>query len=261
VSDISELKPKAESNVFETITINSSNSSNNGGGRRAASSRADSLNPVTVNNGSNMGSAKGFKGSGRLLEYLYNRRYYIFVMAFIYVIGVIIGSVLIKNLDRKDAADLCSVIDRYFTGISSINMTARILGSIMLNIIFIAGIYICGITIFSPLVCSAFCLYKGLTSGFIIGVYLIGGSTKFHWMICGITFVLYLFIMMFFILICAESVSFSSFLFKNEESFKDSLSFKNVSVYSSRYLLFLILISLSAVFQTLIIPIFYAAWA
>lgn len=252
ISDISELKTKAESNTFETITINSNNPSNSGG-RYAGSDRLESLNGVN-----SAGNGKSFKSANRLLEYLYNRRYYILAMAFIYVTGVIIGSVLIKNLDRKDTADLCSVIDKYFTGIASINMTARILSNITLNMIFIFGIYICGITIFSPLVCSAFCLYKGLTCGFIIGVYIIGGSTKFHWLICGITFVLYLFIMIFFILTSAESMSFSSFLFKNEESFKDSLSFKNVSVYSSRYLLFLILISLSTVFQTLIIPVIYA---
>jgi len=53
-------------------------------------------------------------------------------------------------------------------------------------------------------------------------------------------------------------MSFSSFLFKNEESFKNSLSFKNVSVYSSRFLLFLVLIALSTVVETLVIPVVYS---
>jgi len=196
----------------------------------------------------------------RFAEYLSGRKYYILALSFIYIVGLIIGAVLVKNIGKKEVFDLCSVMDDYFSGIPSINMTARILSNIMLNTVFLFGIYLCGITVFSPFICSAFCLYKGLTGGFMIGVYMIGGSTLFHLGICGINFVLYLFSMMFFILSCAESMSYSSFLFKSEDHFKNNLSFKNMSVYSSRYLLFLALIALASVVQTIIPTVLYAVW-
>ena len=199
------------------------------------------------------GSAK----TTRFMEYLSGRKYYILALSFIYIIGLIIGAVLVKKLDKKEVFNLCSVIDDYFSGLASINMTARILGNIILNMLFLFGIYICGTTIFSPFICSAFCLYKGLSGGYIIGVYIIGGSTLFHVLICGINFILYLFSMILFILACGESMSFSAFLFKSEENFKNNLSFKNISVYSSRCLLFLVLISLASVVQTIIPPVIY----
>jgi len=236
IADIAELKSKSEANTFETISVNSKTAE-------------DILRNI---------SKRDKKSNNRVIEYLSNRKYYLIAMSVIYIIGVFLGSVLIKNIDKKDIANLCSVMDNFFRGISSVSMTARILSNIVLNMIFVFGVYICGITIFAPLICSAFCLYKGLTCGFIIGVYIIGGATKFHLAVCGLTFVLYLFIMIFFILTCGESMSFSSFLFKNEESFKNSLSFKNVSVYSSRFLLFLILIALSTVVETIIIPVVYS---
>ena len=74
----------------------------------------------------------------------------------------------------------------------------------------------------------------------------------------GLNFLLSLFIMIFFILVCAEAMSFSSFLFKNEESFKSSMSFKNISVYSSRFMLLTVLIALATVVQTVALPLVYA---
>ena len=203
-------------------------------------------------------SAKINTKISRFAEYLSGKKYYILVLSFIYMIGLVIGAVLVKNPEKKEVFDLCSVIDKYFTGIPSINMTARIFSDIALNLVFLFGIYMCGITVFSPFICSAFCLYKGLSCGFIIGVYIIGGSTLFHLGICGINFVLYLINTIFFILACGESMSFSAFLFKSEENFKNNLSFKNISVYSSRYLLFLILLSLMSIVQTIMIPVFYS---
>ena len=196
----------------------------------------------------------------RFTEYLAGRKYYILVLSFIYIVGLITGAVLVKNLDKKDAFDLCALIDDYFSGIPSINMTARIFGNIALNLVFLSGIYICGATVFSPFICSAFCLYKGLSCGFITGVYLIGGGTLFHLGICGISFILYLFAMLFFILACSESMSFSSFLFKSEDNFKSNLSFKNISVYSSRHILFLILTAMVSVIQTIAMPLIYAVF-
>ena len=198
--------------------------------------------------------------SNRFAEYLSVRKYYILILSFIYITGLLIGAVLVKNLEKNEVFDLCSLIDGYFSDIPSINMTARIFGSIALNLLFLFIIYICGATVFSPFICSVFCLYKGLSVGFIIGVYIIGGSALFYLLICGINFILELFAMLFFIIACGESMSFSVFLFKSEENFKSNLSFKNISVYSSRNLLFLILISLASVVQTIIPPVIYAIW-
>jgi len=219
---------------------------------------------TTANNGvynkakKRKNKAKSQTQISRFTEYLSGRKYYILALSFIYTIGLVIGAVLVKNFGKKEVFDLCSAVDGYFAGISSINMTARIFSNIILNMVFLFGIYICGATVFSAFICSAFCLYKGLSCGFVIGVYIIGGSTLFHMGICGINFILCLFIMIFFILACGESMSFSSFLFKSEDNFKSNLSFKNISVYSSRHLLYLILISLSSVVQTIAIPVIYA---
>lgn len=196
----------------------------------------------------------------RFSEYLYGRKYYILVLSVIFIAGLVVGAVLVKNLDGKETFDLCSAIDNYFSGIPSINMPARIFSGIALNLVFLLGIYIFGSTVFAPFVCSAFCLYKGLSIGFIIGVYITGGSTMFHLGVCAAHFLLYLLTTVFFILACGESMSFSSFLFRSDDSFKSNLSLKNISVYTSRHLLFLILISMSAIIQTIVMPLIYAFW-
>jgi hypothetical protein len=196
----------------------------------------------------------------RFTEYLYGRKYYILVLAFIYIIGLLAGAVLARNLEPREAFALCSSIDAYFTGVSSAGMTARIFGNIALNLVFLLGIYLIGATVFASVACSVFCLYKGLSSGFVIGVYLIGGSSLFHLGACAVNFILYLFTMIFFILACGESMSFSLFLFKSEESFRSSMSFKNITVYSSRYIVFLILISMAAIIRTVVMPVVYAIW-
>jgi len=196
----------------------------------------------------------------RFTEYLYGRKYYILVLAFVYITGLLIGAVLARNLEHREAFELCSAVDAYFSGVDSLSMAARLFGSTALNLVFILGLYIAGATIFAHIACPAFCLYKGLTSGFVIGVYLIGGSSLFHLGACAVNFVLYLFAAVFFILACSESMSFSSFLFRSDESFKSNMSFKNISVYSSRHIIFLILISMAAVIRTVAMPVVYAVW-
>jgi hypothetical protein len=203
-------------------------------------------------------SRKIEKSPGGLFEYLSNRKYYIFALTAVYILGVAIGAMLINNLERAEVINLCSIVDNYYTDLPAINMTARILGNIGVNILFIFGAYLCGVTVFAPLICSVFSLYKGLSIGFIIGVYTIGGGTGFHTAVGGLNFVLYLLIMVFFILVCAEAMSFSSFLFKSEDSFKSAMSFKNISVYSSRFIVFTLLIALATVVQTVAVPLVYS---
>ena len=235
---------------------------------QAANSKISDISELTPNIKNKTKKRKKEKSSikttenkiSRFTEYLSGRKYYILFFSIVYIIGLLIGAILIKNLSAKDTSDLCSLIDDYFTGIPSINMTARIFGSIALNMAFLFGIYISGVTVFAPFICSAFCLYKGLSGGFMMGVYIIGGSTLFHLGVCGINFILELFEMLFFILACAESMSFSRFLFRSEDNFKNNLSFKNVSTYSSRHLLFLILLSMTAIVQTIVIPVIYTVW-
>lgn len=198
------------------------------------------------------------KTSGRFSEYLSNRKYYILALTAVYILGVAIGAMLIKNLEQTEIINLCGIVDNYFTDLPAIDMTARILGNIAVNLVFIFGAYLCGVTVFAPIICSVFSLYKGLSSGFIISVYTIGGGTSFHLAVCGLHFILNIFLMLFFILICAESMSFSSFLFKNEDSFKNSMSFKNIGVYSSRFMVLTVLIALATVVQTIAVPLVYA---
>ena len=198
------------------------------------------------------------KSSGGLAEYLANRKYNILALSAIFILGVAIGAMLAGKLERAEIINLCSIVDHYFTDLPAINMTARILGNIAVHLVFIVGAYLCGVTVFAPLICSAFSLYKGLAGGFITGVYTIGGGTSFHSAVSAFNFILNLLVMIFFILICAESMSFSSFVFKNEESFKTSMSFKNISVYSSRFMILTVLIALATVVQTIAVPLVYA---
>ena len=198
------------------------------------------------------------KSPGRLFEYLDSRKYYIIALNVVYILGVVTGALIVNNLGRSEVINLCAVVDNYFTGLPGIDMTARIFGNIAVNLVFIFGAYLCGVTIFAPLICCAFGLYKGLSCGFITGVYFIGGGTNFYIAAGGLNFILSLFIMIFFILICAEAMSFSLFLFKNEESFKSSMSFKNISVYSSRFMILTVLTALATVVQTVAVPLVYA---
>ena len=202
-------------------------------------------------------SARG-KNPGRLAEYLSGRKYYIFAMCAVYILGAAAGMMLVNNFERSEIINLCAAADSYFTGLPAIDMTARILGNTAVSLIFIFGAYLCGVTVFAAVICSAFSLYKGLSAGFITGVYFIGGGTSFHTAAGLFNFALSLFVMLFFILICAEAMSFSSFLFKNEESFKSSMSFKNISVYSSRFMLLTVLIALATLVQTVAVPLVYA---
>ena len=241
VSDISELSVK-QNKLNNTDNINLTDKQNRKKNKRRIST----------------GSASASAKINRFTEYLSGRKYYILILSFVYITGLLIGAVLVKNINEKEVFNLCLSMDNYFTDISSIEMTARIFGNIALNLVFLFGIYLCGITVFSPFICSAFCLYKGLSSGFITGVYLIGGNMIFHLAVCGISLVLFLFMTIFFILACGESMSFSSFLFKSEDNFKSNLSFKNISVYSSRNLVFLALITLGTVVQTIVIPVVYS---
>ncbi|MCL2096451.1 MAG: hypothetical protein FWH10_06040 [Oscillospiraceae bacterium] len=191
-------------------------------------------------------------------RYLSGRKYYILVFAVIYITGLLTGAVLAKNLEQKEAVDLCFSADAYFNGSAAGGMTARIFGAAALNLIFLSGIYLSGITVFAPLACFAFCFYRGLSGGFAAGVYMLGGATLFHLAACAASFVLWLFLMVFFILACGEAMSFAAFLFKSGDSFRSNMSLKNISVYSSRFFLFLILISMAAIIQTAAMHLFYA---
>ena len=198
------------------------------------------------------------KKTGGLSEYLSSRKYYIFAVCAVYILGAAVGMTLINNFERSEAINLCAVADNYFTGLPAIDMTARIFGNIAVSLIFIFGAYLSGATIFAAIICSVLSLYKGLSAGFITGVYFIGGGTSFHAAAGLFNLALSLFVMLFFVLICAEAMSFSSFLFKSEESFKSSMSFKNISVYSSRFMLLTVLTALATVLQTVAVPLVYA---
>ena len=197
-------------------------------------------------------------GKSALIEYLASRKYYIFILCAIYVVGVIVGTLLINALEETQVIALCAIVDEYFLHTSSTDIVSRIFGNIAVNLVFILGIYLCGVTIFAPIVCAGVGLYKGLSIGFITGVYIIGGGTGFHSVAALIGLILNLFVMAFFILVCTEAMSFSSFLFKSDESFKSNMSFKNIRVYSSRFMILTVLIALATVLQTIVIPLIYS---
>jgi len=194
---------------------------------------------------------------GIVREYLADRKYYIFALSAVYIFGVILGAVILSNLERAEIINLSLIVDGYFADFPAAGMAARILGNIAVNLAFVFGAYLCGVTIFAPLVCAGFSLYKGLSAGFVIGVYVLGGGSNFHMAAAAAGFALNLLVMMFFVVVCAEAMSFSSFLFKSDESFKSVLSFKNAGVYSSRFIILSVLIALAAVVQTIIMPMVY----
>lgn len=194
----------------------------------------------------------------RLAKYLYDRKYFILLFSVIYIVGLTVGAILIKNIEIDEIISLRDVIDNYFTDVSSASMISRIINNIAVNGIILLLSYLSGVTIFAPFICAVVCLYKGLSCGYIIGVYIAGGANLFYMQICCLTFIFYLLIMLCFILAFSESTGFSVFLLKSRESYRNNLSFSNIIAYSSRYILFLLVMSLFTVLQTIIISVAYS---
>ena len=196
--------------------------------------------------------------TNRLTKYLYDRKYFILLFSVIYIIGLIIGAILIKNIESEEITGLRNVIDSYFTDVSTAGIVSRITNNIAVScsVLFLA--YLSGVTIFAPIVCAAVCVYKGLSCGYITGVYISGGADLFHIQICCLTFIFYLLVMLCFIMSFSESTGFSLFLLKSRESYRGSLSFGNIISYSSRYVLLTLLMSLFTVLQIIVISIMYS---
>ena len=269
IADISELKAfgltnvresdiKSDNTVKDSENIKNSDTENNKDGKSLPMPRVPIMKIVKTVSGAEKKSVP--IGKSALTEYLSKRKYYIFILCAIYVVGVIVGTLLINALEETQVIALCAVVDEYFLQTSSTDMVSRIFGNIAVNLVFILGIYLCGVTVFAPIVCAGIGLYKGLSIGFITGIYIIGGGTGFHSAAALIGLVLSLFVMAFFILVCTEAMSFSSFLFKSDESFKSNMSFKNIRVYSLRFIILIVLIALATIVQTVIMPLIYS-WA
>ena len=198
--------------------------------------------------------------TNRLTKYLYERKYLVLLFSVIYITGLIIGAALIKNIDTDEIIVLRNVIDGYFTDVSSADMISRIINNTAINGLLLFLAYLSGVTVFAPIVCASLCLYKGLSCGYIMGIYTAGGVDFFHVKICCLTFVFYLLIMLCFILAFSESTGFSVFLLKSRESYRSGLSFGNIVSYSSRYVLLLFLTLLFTVLQMIVISLVYSVY-
>ena len=193
-----------------------------------------------------------------LTKYLYDRKYFILLFSVIYITGLIIGAILIKNVENDEIIVLRTAVDSHFTDISSAAMISRIINNISVGGLLLGLTYLSGVTVFAPVVCAVVCIYKGISCGYIMGVYISGGADLFHIQICCLTFVFYLLIMLCFILLFSESTGFSVFLLKNRESYRESLSFANIISYSSRYILLTVLALLLTILQIIAISVIYS---
>jgi len=223
---------------------------------RAEINKINKVSRRSKNRGRNRKNAENT--ANRLTKYLYDRKYFILLFSVIYIIGLIIGAILIKNIDAEEIIALRNVIDNYFTDVSSVSIISRIINNIAVNSVILFLAYLSGVTVFAPFVCATICLYKGLSCGYITGVYISGGADWFHIKICCLTFIFYLLIMLCVILSCSESTGFSVFLLKSRDTYRSSLSFSNIAAYSARYLLLLIFTSLLTILQTAIISLVYS---
>ena len=250
ISDITEIKP-SESEM-EPSDISYKYTGLNYSSGRLKKHRKPKKNAENINK-----KDRELK-TNRFTKYLYERKYFILLYSVIYVVGLIIGAILIKNIETGEFIFLRSAVDNYFAGVSSVNMVPRIINNIAVNSFLLFFVYLSGITVFAPLICTVVCLYKGLSFGYIIGIYISGGAGLFHFRIFALTFIFYLLTMLCFILSCSESTGYSVFLLKSGESYRNALSFSNMSVYSVRYILLLLLMSLLTALQIIIISLAYS---
>ena len=193
-----------------------------------------------------------------LTKYLYDRKYFILLFSVIYITGLIVGAILIKNVENDEIAVLRAAVDNHFSDISSAAMISRIINNISACGLLLGLMYLSGVTVFAPVVCAVVCIYKGISCGYIMGVYISGGADLFHIQICCLTFIFYLLIMLCFILLFSESTGFSLFLLRNRESYRESLSFANIISYSSRYILLTVLALLLTILQIITISVVYS---
>lgn len=190
-------------------------------------------------------------------EYAATRRVNIILFSVISLIGVFIGIMYAKDLDADKLAVLRESGNVYFSDISMSAMTVKILTSVLYSAVYIVVVFLGGFTIFAPVVSAAANLIKSVLFGFMTAALIFTAGGKFD---AGIAALYVLFgtaQILILALASGEALGFSVFLLKNEESYKKSLSFPNVSLYSIRHVIFLILLSSMSVLETIIIPLMY----
>lgn len=208
--------------------------------RRTSPERSDSIRKISV-----------------ITEYAATRRFNIILFSIISLIGVFIGIIYAKDLDAGKLAALRESGNIFYSDIGMSAMTVKILTAILYSAVYIVVIFLGGFTIFAPVVSAAANLIKSVLFGFMTAALIFTAGGKFDvgiaalYVLFGTTQILIL------TLASSEALGFSIFLLKNEESYKKSLSFPNISLYSIRHVIFLILLSAISVMETVMIPLMY----
>lgn len=195
-----------------------------------------------------------------LSHYLENRKYFILLFSFIYMMGLIIGVMMIKRSGTADIAVLYNKITDFYIPVEIPQIMTRLFYYFLLCASVMFFIYLAGLTIFSSVISSLLCIAIGYINGFVAGILILGSGSAFGMYSCAVYIISEIILMIFYILASGESMSFSVFLFKSEDNFKSNMSFKNLSMYSSRFFIFLILIMVFKSLQTFLIPLFYSVY-
>lgn len=192
-----------------------------------------------------------------ITEYAATRRVNIILFSLISLIGVFIGIMYAKDIEPDRLSALRESGDIFFSDISMSAMTVKILTSVLYSAIYIVVIFLSGFTIFAPVVSAAANLIKSALFGFMTAALIFTAGGKFDAGIAALYILFGTAQILILSLASGEALGFSVFLLKNEESYKKSLSFPNVSLYSVRHIIFLILMAAISVLETVVIPLMY----
>ena len=196
---------------------------------------------------------------GKIAAYLFSRRFHIAAFAVIYVAGLFIGMMVWNRLGSAEKLELQNTAFDYNSAVTGAEVTVRLFFSASLSAVLMFAIFLSGLTVFAPVVSALVCIFKGIMCAYTAGIYMYGSLGVSGYASAAAVLTFGALVSLFFIIASAEALSFSLFMLKNEESYRSSLSFKNITLYSSRQLLLFLCALIMSAAEVLVVPLILAA--
>lgn len=190
-------------------------------------------------------------------EYTKNTKRRLFkILLFITIISFILGILYVAIISKNDKELIKKSFDAYFISIEqgTFNQKSSLIGNLMSNVILTTIIWILGISIIGIPISALYLIYKSFVLGFsissIIYTYKIKGviSAIFYAIPFALNLIV-IFILTFY------AVNFSKKLYLSLFKKKDIDLRRMTKVYSKVLLIFLIILTISSIFSSYIIPI------
>ncbi|KRQ86815.1 Stage II sporulation protein M [Caloramator mitchellensis] len=188
------------------------------------------------------------------LPYLFKNNTVIFLLVtFLFTIGIVIGALISKGMNYSDKQDLVVYLNNFFQIINkeNVNLFVLFFNSLKSNLIIILLVWIISFTIFGSIIASIATIIKGITLGFTISFLLIGfGWRGFIFFLTGIL-PQNIFLIPGFLMICANSITYSIKSYKKSRYISNSGDF---ATYSISLVIFLLLILVGSFVESFISP-------